>query len=352
MQIKIASRFRPFSHQKGASALLPKSFWSVQVFPALVVFKNIETYTLALEIKGPVKEFTLEQDLEKGYLCVFGHTQEGYIRYLISREADGILIQFEKTPKEGVLCQFLGKEWRIKPKDSLLLPLPLEHAQVEVGKERLSLGVDKKADWDLILRRSDLAEILPFWLRLDALLPAVSYKQSSFGTLALLQECRALKLPAFHKFFLAAFQGILVPHLLDEQHQGLGVASDGDIPVGLSSLAVIKESAPLIRSLFIQEQEEGSIAILKHLPKEFHSGRYTAFRTKKGDLIDIEWTKHLLRRLTFVSAQDQKLDLSLQKEIKRFRVRRSERGRGEIVKEGAPLALRAGEKILLDRFEK
>lgn len=355
MQIKIANRFRPFSHLAGTTALLPKSNWSVQVFPALVLFKNMlksqETSTLSLQIKGPVKDFTLEQDLEKGDLCVFGQTEEGYMRYLISREADGTLVQFEKTPREGIACQFLGKEWRVKPKDSLLLPLPSEHSQVEVQKERLSLGVSKQADWDQVLRRQDLAEIFPFWLRLDTLLPVFNYEQSSFGTLALLQECKALKLPAFHKFFLASFRGILVPRLLDEQHQGLGVSSDGVIPANVSPLAVVREGARLIRSLFVQEQEEG-IALLKHLPQEFHSGRYTAFRTKNGDLIDLEWSKHLLRRLVFCSAKEQKLHLILQKEIKRFRIRRSERERGQIVKQGEPLPLRAGEKILLDRFEK
>src|ERR1700688_868586 len=99
MRIDIAQRLRPFSHVPGAACLLPKSRWQVQVFPTLLLFKNLQNGELLkweLDLKGPVRGFTVEQDLEKSHVRVFGHSPLGYVCYVIRREEEGIAIRFDK----------------------------------------------------------------------------------------------------------------------------------------------------------------------------------------------------------------------------------------------------------------
>ena len=63
MQIKVATRFRPFSHKPGAFCLVPGQEAVLQAFP---VFSEVKTLTGKLIFKEPGRE-TLFQDLEKPY---------------------------------------------------------------------------------------------------------------------------------------------------------------------------------------------------------------------------------------------------------------------------------------------
>ncbi|MES2344800.1 MAG: hypothetical protein V4494_02525, partial [Chlamydiota bacterium] len=170
MSIKIAERLKPFSHVPGICCPLPKSTAIVQVFPSLLRIQGV--LDIELEIEGPVRGFTVEQDLEWGKISVYGHAQNGYIRYTIIQEEFGIYVRFEKFP--------ILKE-----------PIFIPHSSLQgvSNYERLSLGMHKAQDFEMIKRRSDLKEVFPLWLKSASHLPEIPFIPCSTGTPALLQVC-------------------------------------------------------------------------------------------------------------------------------------------------------------------
>ncbi|HSX03495.1 MAG TPA: hypothetical protein VLG76_02070 [Rhabdochlamydiaceae bacterium] len=346
MQIKIAERLHPFSHQSGTFCPIPLTTWEVQVFPARLYFRDLQTYKeldLKLSFKGPVKNFTVQLDLEQGFVRVFGESNEGYIEYVIDKSA----IHFKKLPVAGILC---GETTVHK---GASFPLPIEAISTADSKERLSLGMHRSQDWELVKRRSDLKEIFPVWLRLAALIPNEKIKEiPDVGTLTLLHACKKAVeqneknqlCGLFNKVFEASFQGILSPRLSDELF--LGLVAETEIPSHLSPLIILHEGAKLIRSLFFREEME-MVSFLPHLPPEFHSGRFVI-----GDEIAIEWSKKLLKKVIWKSKRDRQIILNLQRPIQSFRLRHFLKDRGIKIAKDQPFFLKAGQLTYLDRFEK
>jgi hypothetical protein len=346
VNIPVALRFHPFSHTVGMICLLPKSSWQIQAFPTLLRFKNLEvrgSFDVPLQLEGPVKDFTLEQDLERGVVRVFGKSQKGYFIILIEREDEGISLVFEKFPN--------------KPrKEKQLIPLKSENSSLHLSKERLSLGIHKSQDWDLVTRRQLLEEILPFWLRLGMWIPQSQEATRKFGTFTILHECEELIAQkkreeiafTLHKALLAGFHGILVPRL-DDNYEG--IVPPSQIPPYESPLPFVSKGAKIIRSLFFQETP-GEILLLPFLPPEFHAGRFVHILCENGTEFDIEWSKKILRRVVIRPKVTEDISLSLQKAIRRFRVRTTLKERGTILEKGDKLSLQAGKTLFLDRFEK
>lgn len=77
MHIEIAERLKPFSHFPGTSLILPGSAYQVQIFPCLIrIFHLRETFPvliteLTLNLQGPLQQFTVCNDLEKGRISVW-----------------------------------------------------------------------------------------------------------------------------------------------------------------------------------------------------------------------------------------------------------------------------------------
>lgn len=349
MRISIAQKLSPFSHQPGTRCLIPGTSCEVQIFPTLV---RIDSSSVALDLKGPVAGFTVQQDLQKNVVRVFGNTQDGFVRYLLLRQEDAIILLVEKAPSGGLRT---GKGVLKEKQRCAIAPT---RGSSFPSRERLSLGMHRSQDWELVRRRHDLKEIFPVWFCLGATLPQEDLPASSLGTLSLLQSCADLIaarqreeiVPAFLRLFDAGFQGILSPTLIDENHLGILPALE-KISGSASPLALLTKGAALIRSLFIQEIDT-KIALLPCLPPEFVSGRFTDFKTRCGDLISFEWSKKLLSKVILHPAQDRAIHLLLQPSLKSFRLRRTFREKGEIQTHSAPLLLKAGETLYLDRFLK
>src|SRR5689334_22585384 len=116
--ISIAERLKPFSHQPGAKCLLPESPYLVEAFPALVRIKTLSgeiIKEIPLPIEGPLEQFTLMQNLERGCVTLFS---EAYYFHILPN----LEVVFQKNPP--------------------LPPLKTE--------ERLSLGSHKKQEWEAI----------------------------------------------------------------------------------------------------------------------------------------------------------------------------------------------------------
>ncbi len=271
--------------------------------------------------------------MEKGLIRVFGKTVHGYMRYVIEAVEDVVKLTIEKAPEKGG--------------EKILFPLELNG--IFGSNERLSLGMHKAQEWEKIHTRLDFREIFPIWMRLASWVPSSS-ATSQTGNFQLLEKCRQEStLKAFESLFLAAFEGVLVPRLIDTDYQGINVPVPDSKLNPISPLPLLREVGELIRSLFFQENPE-EFEILPLLPPEFHCGRMTGVETSEGHLLDFEWTKRKLRRLRLISPKGGEVCLQLPKGLKTCRIKLGRK----TLKESSgkiKLELKSNEIIHLDRFE-
>jgi len=299
MRIKIAGKLRPFSHQPGIRCLIPFSTWEAQIFPTKIFFKDLAkdgSKEVEIPKQGPIKGFTVLQDLERGRIEVLGRAKDGYFRYFL---------------------------------DTFI-----EKVELPISLKRLSLGYHKKQDWELIQRRAEMGEIFPYWIRLAQLIPELPLPKEPLGTMKLLDQLDLL--------FQAGFQGILVPRLTDEYY--LGLIPDEKIPAGISPLGILHEGARRIERLFFYE-EDGVWHFLPKLPKEFHSGRFIHLTTVSGDRIDMEWSKKELKKVVIYPQSNRIIHLKLQSSLHHYRLQKRVK-----MKHDQPLELQEGKTLYLDRF--
>lgn len=337
MKIKIAQKLRPFSHTPGAECLIPKTWWRLQAFPTLLCFIHLEkTIELGLGVTGPVKEFTLEQDLEGGVLRVFGKAKEGYFRLRIEAVFAGFEVFAEKVPSSG-LATTLGL---LQGKEKFLIPASIKiHSTPQ--KERLSLGSHKKLDWDEVRRRMDLKEFLPPLFLLAELTPRTDEKTEIFSE-------KILKKESFlTHFFQAHFTKMLVPRLVDDQHQGFSFTS---LEKTKEPCVLIQEVFDWVRSFFI-EIEQNNIHLLPDLPSSFVCGRFLHLTVEGFGVFDLEWSNGTLRKAIFHSKTSREIFLKVEKEIRSFRIRTNPFEKGGYQKTTEPFMVKAETSYFLDRFQ-
>ncbi len=329
MQIEIRKKLAPFSHLPGTSALIPRTPWEVQVFPALLRFHHLGTgqrEEIPLAHTGPIEGFTVQQDLERGFIRFFGRAKEGYFCSYLKANEQGIELDGKKLP-------FVSLE----PD-----PLPPQ-------KERLSFGVHKAQNWDFIKARLDPCEIWPFWLLLAQQTPkAALHKVGSFSLLASCERASKVEIVyLWRQVLLGCIQGILSPRLFDEQYQGLFPNHEAD--KGISPLGLLHEGARQIRALFFLEQE-GEISLLPHFPPECHAGRFIFVQTARGDQLSFEWSKKRIKKVVFSPAYTGERFFKLQKGISSFRIRSSLKDKGRQASSEKPFFCSGGSSLFLDRF--
>lgn len=347
MQIKIAERLRPFTHIPGTFFILPKSSYRLQIFPALMIIHDLSEAepilkaTIPVPVKGPLKEFTAQLDLEKGAIHIWGEDTTGYFRYLIFYDSHQNAISIElikgltiwpsifSIGGHGVTINILSSHQKILP----------------IAGERLSLGNHKSQDWDGVKKRASLMEIFPFWLCLGQQIKNVQEVLPTGGTLALLKRCQqASKTEAYEAFknlFKIAFEGILSPCLHDIHHQGIDLPP---VPSHLSPLSLLSEGAKAIRSLFIRHHQK-ELFILPSLPPEFHCGRYLRISCDSIGFLDLEWTKKKIRRVLFHSKVNGPIKFHFPKDVKHFRLN------GHPVDLNDSLHFIENETYIFDRFQ-
>ena len=328
MLLKISERLRPFSHLPGTLCPLPGTARVFQVFPAMLRTSfegNVEE--IPLDIRGPVERFTVSLDLEKGLIRVWGREERGYFRYRIQAASES---DWEILAEKGLL-PFSKREREERP------PLSLE---------RLSLGCHRAQDWQMVCRRGDLAEIFPFWYRLGQLVPQEKSRVRG-GTLSLLEDCFGEEelYVCFEKLFKAGFEGILSPKLIDDLHLGFDLPQLAEED---SAFPLLSEGWLAIRRLLVEESGE-VFRILPRLPKQFHAGRLLDAKVGNGLSLSLEWSKKRIKKIAAEAALPTELNLSLERGIESFRLRREKGDRGSKLQANKPLKLQPG-RYFLDRF--
>lgn len=343
MRITIAERLRPYIHRPGVYCLLPGSTLRLQVFPGLLRVYDLASaqpmlvHEIPWNIVGPVKDFTVMQDLEKGCVRIWGKTQTGFMRY--SCYATGpstFAILLEKNPQDALRL----------PQE--LLSVSTSHL-APIG-ERLSLGNNKAQDWELIQRRQVMEEIFPHWFRLGQWVPSFLPTSAREGTLALLfEETTPEKIiPAFEKLFQAGFEGLLAPRLEDEDYQGMQLPTLSKGFSG-SALQLLTEGTAMIRRLFVLHTDK-MMHLLPSLPPEFHYGRLIGIQWPSVGVVDIEWSKKRLRRMVLRSQSDNEVQLQFS-HLETYRLRKGNRDRGSRRTSHETLKLLPNEHYFLDNFQ-
>lgn len=337
MQITIAERFRPFSHTPGAACLIPGTWWRVQAFPTLLRFSHKkQMIELALELTGPIQGFTLEQDLERSSLFLFGKAKEGYFRLRLEANPKGLSILAEKAPPEGLATS----KGMLRSKESLFIPLQWTY-HLPSRLERLSLGCHKKQDWDIVQKHFDLKEMVPPLFYLAQQLPNAEINAPLF------LENKEDAVQTIASFFRVHCANMLTPHLKDELHQGIKLAH---IPEDTEPCALLCAAASWIRSLFINVSEQ-KVHILPHLPPEFPSGRFLHLSLGPYGALDMEWASFSLRRIVLKAAYSGEISFVWPKNIASFRVRTDRFEKGRCQKREEPFMLKAGTTYFLDHFQ-
>lgn len=305
---------------------------------------------IELTVSGPVSDFTVQQDLEKGGIRVWGDTPNGFFRYRLSHNDNTVLFAVEKTPKNPLVPVIKGNLPVVNATDLSAVWRPSTI-------ERLSLGSHKGQDWDLVTRRCNLSEVLPFWFRLGQLTPQC-VKAPYEGTATLLDQCAEVVRAApkdkvlvpFENLFKAGFCGIMTPRLVDDQHQGFALPQVS-VASQLNPSVLLTEGAACIRSIFFKMTGD-QIAILPSLPSPFHCGRFLDINCEERGTLSMEWSKKLIRRMVFRSAVDCELTLAFQAEHKSFRLRQGNKDRGQRISCGTPLKFAAHSEYFFDNFQK
>lgn len=368
MRIAIAERLRPFCHLPGASTIIPGSGYQIQVFPCLLrlyLLEGTRTTQLAeitFELKGPVEQFTVCNDLEKGMISVWGKTPQGGFRYhlISSKTSKCVRFLIDRVPSGGLSVIHQGVRHLLQPKEWLNLfeddADVFEPFQFSAF-DRLSLGCHKLQDWELVKRRLCLSEILPFWHRLGQMIPSVE-SHDPIGTLALLESCRQAfleKKPVeaqqmWLNFVRAGFHSLLVPRLEDNDYQGLTDHFSEAVGQKISPLILLSEGSRLIRQLFVQ-QRGNEIHILPLLLPSLSCGRLIDVRLEGGGTLSLEWTKKTVRRMILFLKEDQEIDFRFRSDVRHFRLRENTKDRGIKCFCRSSLKLKKNYHYLIDNFE-
>jgi hypothetical protein len=374
MPIKIADKKVVFSHEAGTYALIPLTNVSVTIFPCKIAIANKEIYFPTL--KGPVDDFTIMQDLEKGFITVYGTTIEGYFRYRLFSYDNNIRMHFEKLwqPTIELAIKSRFKKEKISVKEKGFLDININHFTFAKGQEILSLGVNKTLDINLVQRRCDMKEILPLWLFIGS---TMNFKEENHdGNMALLHDItklidnnqKHLLENSFMSAFKASFDGMFVPKLFDDKwlgilHQNSKVnpglkAWEYFILEGVSSkrinkkhnpFLILQEGSKLIRKMFFQ-QDKDSIYILPALPTAFTSGKFINIKCNNIGTLHLQWSKGIPFYMIFTANLDYDLKIVWPRGIKTLRLR------GENMKKKISaldnIKVKQGKTYLFDRFQK
>lgn len=313
MKIEISSKLRPFSHLPGTSVLLPSTTVVFTIYPAEIIIRDFGK--VSLDVVGPVLDFTIQQDLERREIHVFGTTKRGYIHYKIRAIEGG----FE-------FCI-------IKDKTNSLLFEPQKYScdsMAAKAVERLSFGVHKSQNWDLVNQRLDLKEILPHLFSLGQLLPV--------------KRELPIRFEDFLELYLACFDGIMAPKI----KKNLGVLISKEIED--NPFSVLPSFTKAIRTLFVQEAGE-KLFILPKLPPSFPCGRMITIEIAKGlALLNLEWTKKKIFKVMIKAKATVRLEIHFPSNVHQFRVRSTIKERGVQKPNGTHLEIDEGKTLFLDRF--
>ncbi len=148
--IQIEHKFRPFSHLPGTKCPVPGSDYEVEVFPTKIKIPGAPDVTLPFT--KPVKDFTVQLDLERQCIFIWGQAPEGYFRLKLEALEEGLVLTGLRGLKFRQVIAGGGKTFG-------------------PATERLFLGCTKAQDWELMRKRCNSQELGPMLFFLGQQVP-------------------------------------------------------------------------------------------------------------------------------------------------------------------------------------
>lgn len=319
MKISMQEPLKPFSHVPGTEWLLPGSFFSVKVFPGkIVVFNQQKSFpTCILEIyfdfQGPLNQFTVISDLDRGKITVSGKAKQGWMRYHLDG-GSGIRCVFDRVP-ENMTFEINGVKQGVVKNQPIFFFGDANNFSVYQMPclEKLFLGNHKAQDCELIRKRQDLTEIFPIVFRWGQLLPKQPDNSSP------LLESKRRNEEEWKELFLGTLSYTFVPRFFDDDYQAIKSFKlryeSEDSPLKLLSEIVLT-----MREIFIQTDKNNLILLSQTLPL-FHCGRIVNFSIAGLGTIHLEWTKNCIRRIEIYAEEDVEWTVKINSPIRTCRIR-------------------------------
>lgn len=353
MQIKLLEKFNILSHDIGRSFLVLKTSYFVKIYPGLLFFKDLNSdkqFKIFLKFNGPVKNFTIIQNLLNGNLEVFFHTEDGFVSYKISTEENSGILFFDRITDQNFKIEF-NELKDVNAKETI--KLPIKTISSLVPNEKIFFGIHKKPDLYFVKKREDILEILPFIFLYSQFYLDVGYScclrkdclLKDFDKEILRKDKQELTQKLLN-IFKVHFFGAFIPRLNDEEYQNIVSYFEKDA----NPFCVFIRLYHSIKSLFINTKDD-ELSILPCLLTDLHHGRVLNFQTPFG-VIDLEWSKKLLKKVIFKPSKDVSLKLVLQSSIKNFRLREGKNEKGQIFNNEDVGTFQNGKIYLLDKFMK
>lgn len=359
MKIDIATKFKPFSHRAGTQVLIPGGLFVAKIYPSClkILENNEEIYVLNFLVNDADKDFVIIQDLEKKCLNISCRSIEGYFRYCLKHRDDKIVFFLQKAPDQ-LIVDLTEKNScvrvNLKPKETLDFKVR-DKALVQKNIEKLSFGCHKKQDWQLVQRRNNPEEFIPFWFYLGQMTPQVEDMNCREGSLKYLSDIEILlknkekeiALNRLSNIFKAGFKELLIPVLYDDKFYGIFESSHDSNPIAIN---LLQDGYRFIRRFFIQKVKN-VLWVLPNLPKDFHCGRL--INVIEDDLmIDMEWSKKLLKKMKITALKDMELSFSFQNSLRFFNLKSSKRDKGIKFDVTTLLKLKQDQTYYFDNFKK
>jgi len=347
VKISIFKKQILFSHKVGVCFLIPKTSYSVKIYPTRIELINLEGSEKQIfnwDFEWPVEKFMATLDLEKERVELEGKSEKGFFRFWLFAKEKKILLSLAKGPKEGVAIKPIGN---MLPKDELTLINDLSICKTT--DEKLSFGSHKALDVEKIEERKDLKEIFPLLFSLEQKIniEGKTHREGMAKYLDFPEEKKALE-KRFIDLFTGGFSSF-VPKLTDSYRGYL--SSEVTIDKEASPLILLKETGKMIRSLFFT-QEKNHLFLLPKLLQPFTSGRMIGIDCKDVGRVDFEWSERRLRKVIFTPKVTGQIVLHPPKDVQSFRLRCSREDRGKTLNPGDPIDITELKPLFFDRFEK
>jgi hypothetical protein len=349
LKIKIRNDLYPYTFSFNKDILLTNTNYLVKVFPSLLIFRDINNkkeFEVELDIKGPVKDFRVIQDLKRGLLSISFFSLDDFISFKILT-SDNAAIVFEKIKSNILNIKIDNTSFIASSKKSYDLPIKI--VSNLSAQEKLSFGNHKKQEIDQINQREDLLEFIPFIYGLSQFFDIKKSFNINFF-IELEKKIDSKQKDNLEEAFLnikkAFFYDFFVPRNFDFDYQNIFFENLKNI----ESIYILKEYARLIRKTLISE-ENNLLNILPCLTKQFFCGRMINIHQSFCDL-DIEWSKKLIKKMIVKPFLDKEISFKFQTKIKTFRLKKSLKEKGEILKNNQKILLKKDGVYYFDRFQK
>lgn len=328
MQLGRLEAQRPYSHHPGVLIPIPGTHWIAQCYPKLLSLLGPkgERVTLSVPIEGLVTDWRVQLDLERGEIRQWGKA-DTFFEWRLSLEEGQIRVQgLRRWDWKESLAEVSG-EWKRREVTQFG-----EHALLDTSRWGPSISLGK---------------IFPSWHALGASLEVqekIDQELSLLGSAArALNELRPEAFAsAMRTLWHCGLGSMFAPMDRDALHWGSPLP-----PVEGSSWEILSRGSQLIRHAILQVRDFSAWA-LPCLPRELPSGRLFQARWPGVGWIDLEWTKHSVRRLLLTCEHTAEVHLEMGG-VRTARWTDLELNERQSWRQGEPIRLLAGKRYLLDR---